>query len=64
MKKLLVVLALLTVSTVGYAIEVVPVPNYDGYIYIVDGKKVFYCYSEFTDEGCRLVSSDYAKPKK
>ena len=60
MKKLLVVLALLTVSTVGLAIEVVPVPNANGEIYIIDGKKVYKCYHE----GCRLVSSDYTKPKK
>jgi len=57
MKKLLVVLALLTVSTVGLAVEIVPVPDYDGYIYIVDGKKVYHCnYS-----GCTLVTSDYTK---
>jgi len=60
MKKLLVALALLTVSTVGLAIEVVPVPNANGEIYIIDGKKVYKCYYE----GCRLVSSDYTKAKK
>jgi len=60
MKKLLVVLVLLTVSTVGLAVEIVPISDINGYILIVDGKKVYYCnYSS-----CRLVSSDYAKPQK
>ena len=58
MKKLLVVLALLTVSTLGYAKEVVS--SGDGYLFIVDGKKVYFC----NVRSCRLVSSDYAKPKK
>jgi len=57
MKKLLVALVLLTVSTVGYAKEVVS--GGGGGIYIVDGKKVFYCYSS----RCILVSSDYTKNK-
>ena len=64
MKKLLVALALLTVSTVGLAdddeVKVVPVPNANGEIYIIDGKKVYKCYYD----GCRLVTSDYTKPKK
>jgi len=55
MKKLLVVLALLTVSTVGLAVEVVSSGDKD--IYIVDGKKVYRC--DWT--GCVLVSSDYSK---
>tara|TARA_R110000803_G_scaffold190280_1_gene252796 strand:- start:161 stop:328 length:168 start_codon:yes stop_codon:yes gene_type:complete len=53
MKKLLVVLALLTVSTVGYAKEVIAVDNA---IYIIDGKKVYLCSSR-----CILISSDYTK---
>jgi len=59
MKKILVALALLTVSTVGLAVEVVPVPNANGYIYIVDGKKVYHC----TYKDCTLVTSDYTKSK-
>ena len=60
MKKLLVALALLTLSTVGYSKEVVPVNSGHGAIYIVDGKKVYLCYYD----GCKLVSSDYTKVKK
>jgi len=56
MKKLLVALALLTVSTVGYTKEVI---STDKHIYIVDGKKVYYC----DDKECWLVSRDYTKPK-
>ena len=55
MKKLLVALALLTVSTVGLAVEVVPAEP--GTIYIIDGKKVYKCWTR----GCILVSSDYTK---
>ena len=62
MKKLLVGLALLTVSTLSFAdddeLKVVPVVDGGaGGIYIVDGKKVFYCYTS----KCKLVSSDYTK---
>ena len=64
MKKLLVALALLTVSTVGYAIEVVPVVNATGYemgsIFIVDGKKVYKC----EHNGCILIDADYTRAKK
>jgi len=59
MKKLLVVLALLTVSTVGLAVEVEPVGDGNGGIFIVDGKKVYRC--DF--ERCWIVSSDYTKTK-
>ena len=55
MKKLLVALALLTLSTVGYTKEVVP--SGTNYIYIVDGKRVYVC----DYQGCFLVSSDYTK---
>ncbi len=65
MKKLLVALALLTVSTLSFAdddeVKVVPVVSPtgldEGGIFIVDGKKVFYCYTS----KCKLVSSDYTK---
>ena len=61
MKKLLVALALLTVSTVGSAVEVVPVVNPtgvdEGGIFIVDGKKVYRC----NYQKCFLVSGDYTK---
>jgi len=57
MKKLFIALALLTLSTVGYTKEVVPTGT--EYIYIVDGKKVYWCsYKE-----CILVSGDYTKSK-
>ena len=63
MKKLLVALALLTVSTVGYTKEVVPVVNPvgtdEGGIFIVDGKSVYRC----STYGCVTVSSDYRKRK-
>jgi hypothetical protein len=63
MKKLLVALALLTLSTVGLAIEVVPVVNPvgndKGSIFIVDGRSVYRCGTY----GCVTVSSDYRKPK-
>ena len=55
MKKLLVALALLTLSTVGYAIEVVPVES--SAIYIIDGKKVYKCWTK----GCLVISTDYTK---
>jgi hypothetical protein len=65
MKKLLAVLALLTVSTVGYAdddeVKVVPVVSPtgldEGGIFIVDEKSVYRC----NYQGCMLVSKDYTK---
>jgi len=59
MKKLLVVLALLTVSTLGYAVEVVSNEKF-GWLWIVDGKKVYKCDDNY-QRGCDLVSSDYRK---
>ena len=59
MKKILVALALLTVSTVGLAIEVVPVDDGNSAIFIIDGKSVYRC----STYGCGTVSSDYRKPK-
>ena len=55
MKKLLVVLALLALSTVSYAKEVVS--SGDGTIYIVDGKKVYFCNTK----DCYVVIDDYEK---
>ena len=55
MKKLFVVLALLTVSTVGSAVEIT---TGEGGIWIVDGKKVYHC-SLF--KKCRLVANDFTK---
>jgi len=55
MKKLLVVLALLTVSTLGYAKEVVTSDN--GRIFIVDGTRVIVC--DIT--ACTIVTNDYTK---
>ena len=66
MKKQLVVLALLTVSTVGYAKEVVS-SGEDGGLWIIDGKKVYKCYTDKvlpkSFKGCTLVSGDYTKSK-
>ena len=58
MKKLFIALALLTLSTVGYTKEVVSAG--DNVIFIVDGKKVYWC----NYEECILVSSDYTKAIK
>ena len=59
MKKLLAVLALLTVSTVGLAdddeVKVVPVEG--AAIYIIDEKKVYKCWTK----GCLVISTDYTK---
>mgnify|MGYP000079443504 CR=1 FL=1 len=65
MKKLLVALALLTVSTLSFAdddeVKVVPVVSPtgldEGGIFIVDGKKVYRC----NYQKCFLVSGDYTK---
>tara|TARA_R110002124_G_scaffold286486_1_gene467563 strand:- start:74 stop:313 length:240 start_codon:yes stop_codon:yes gene_type:complete len=73
MKKLLVALALLTVSTLGYAdddeVKVVSGNSHtlDGAdsIWIVDGKKVYRCIWEHYPTGdhksCGLIASDYTK---
>ena len=53
------VLALLTVSTVGLAVEVEPVGGNNVGIFIVDGKKVYKC----DYKRCWIVSSDYTKTK-
>ena len=55
MKKLLVVLALLTLSSTGFAVEVA---SGEGGVYIIDGKKVYYC-TQF----CKLITSDYTQSK-
>ena len=57
MKKLLVALALLTVSTVGYTKEVVAAGDF---IYIIDGSKVYRCGVH----RCVMIASDYTKTKK
>ena len=70
MKKLLVALALLTVSTLSFAdddeVKVVPgnssEKGSDVGVWIIDGKKVFKCYTGVYN-GCILVSSDYTKAK-
>ena len=58
MKKLLAVLALLALSTVSYAKEVVGGGN--GYIYIVDGKTVYACGID----DCWVVTDNYKESKK
>ena len=69
MKKLLVALALLTVSTFSFAddeVKVLPgnsdLTGGDVGVWIIDGKKVFKCYTGVY-KGCILVSSDYTKAK-
>ena len=69
MKRLLVALALLTVSTVGLAIEVVPMDRVDASdgqrveqgIVIVDGKSVYNCSYP---RGCVSIADDYTKELK
>jgi len=72
MKKLLVALALLTVSTVGYAddeVKVVPMDRvsasdgerWEQGIVIVDGKSVYYCRYGSYSKGCVSIADDYTK---
>ena len=71
MKKLLVALALLIVSTLGYAdddeVKVVPMDRirdgirFDQGIAIVDGKSVYFC--TYT-RGCVPIADDYTKELK
>jgi hypothetical protein len=55
MKKILMLVLLMSISAIGYTKEVVP--GSTGGIYIVDGEEVYFC----NPERCRLVSSDYTK---
>ena len=55
MKKLMVAVALLTLSTTGFTVEVA---SGEGGVYIIDGKKVYYC-TQF----CKLITNDYTKSK-
>ena len=55
MKKILLLLLFMSIPVTGYTKEIVP----GEYIYIIDGKKVYYC-SSFD---CILVTSDYTKSK-
>ena len=67
MKKLLVALALLTVSTVGYTVEIVSDSGKNGGIWIIDGTKVYKCWGNLYDSAtneCFLVSSNYKKKSK
>jgi len=67
MKKLLVVLALLTLSTVGYAVEIVSDSSKGGGIWIIDGTKVYKCWATSYDSAtneCFLVSSNYKTKSK
>ena len=55
MKKFLVALALLTLSSIGFTVEVA---SGEGGVYIIDGKKVYYC-----TQSCKLITNDYTKSK-
>jgi len=55
MKKFLVALALLSISSIVYSVEVA---SGEGGVYIIDGKKVYYC-TQF----CKLITSDYTQSK-
>lgn len=54
MKKILLLVLLMTITISSYAKEIVAT---DKVIYIVDGKKVYFC----TPQKCRLVTYDYTK---
>ena len=55
MKKFVVAMFLLATSSAGFAVEVA---SGEGGIYIIDGKKVYYC-TQF----CKLITNDYTKSK-
>ena len=55
MKKLMVAMFLLATSPAVLAVEV---SSGEGGVYIVDGKKVYYC-TQF----CKLITNDYTKEK-
>ncbi len=55
MKKFLIGCALLSISYVSYSLEVA---SGEGGIYIIDGKKVYYC-----TQSCKLITSDYTQSK-
>ena len=54
MKKILLLFLFMSIPVIGYTKEVV---SAEGNIFIIDGKKVYFCYPG----GCRLISSDYTK---
>ena len=58
MKKILLLLLFMSIPVIGYTKEIVPVEG-GCCIYIIDGKKVYYC-SSFD---CILVTSDYTKSR-
>ena len=55
MKKFIVTMFLLAMSSAGFALEVA---SGEGGVYIIDGKKVYYC-TQF----CKLITNDYTKAK-
>ena len=55
MKKLMVAMFLLATSPAVLAVEV---SSGEGGVYIVDGKKVYYC-----TQSCKLITNDYTKAK-
>ena len=55
MKKLMVAIFLLSISPAVLAVEVA---SGEGGVYIIDGKKVYYC-TQF----CKLITNDYTQSK-
>ena len=55
MKKLFVAMFFLVTSSTVLAVEVA---SGEGGVYIIDGKKVYYC-TQF----CKLITNDYTKSK-
>ena len=55
MRKFIVAMFLLATSSAGFAIEVA---SGEGGVYIIDGKKVFYC-----TQSCKLITNDYTQSK-
>tara|TARA_B110000444_G_scaffold30700_1_gene25989 strand:- start:506 stop:673 length:168 start_codon:yes stop_codon:yes gene_type:complete len=55
MKKFVVAMFLLATSSAVFAVEVA---SGEGGVYIIDGKKVYYC-TQF----CKLITNDYTQSK-
>ena len=55
MKKFIVTMFLLAISSAGFAVEVA---SGEGGVYIIDGKKVYYC-----TQVCKLITNDYTQSK-
>ena len=55
MKKLIAAMFLIATSSAVLAVEVA---SGEGGVYIIDGKKVYYC-----TQVCKLITNDYTKSK-